>query len=109
MTVYSSFQPSGSSRFPGKVLADIYGKPLQRVFEGSQADSIQQTFITTCDHEIKSHAYEIGANVIMTSDKHERCLDRVAEAYSTLKFDSDIILGMQGDEPLVDTKIVENR
>ena len=112
MTVYS-FIPArlGSSRFPGKVLADIHGKTmLQRVFEGSQADCIQQTFITTCDHEIKSHANEIGANVIMTSDKHERCLDRVAEAYSTLNTldDSDIILCMQGDEPLVDTKIVED-
>jgi len=112
MAVYS-FIPArlGSSRFPGKVLADIHGKTmLQWVFEGSQAHCIDQTFITTCDDKVKSHAFEIGANVIMTSNKHERCLDRVAEAYSTLPApnDQDIIVCIQGDEPLVDIFIVED-
>lgn len=112
MPVYS-FIPArlGSSRFPGKVLADIHGKTmLRRVFEGSQSDCIDYTYITTCDEEVKSHAFEFEANVIMTSNEHERCLDRVAEAYFGLsnRNDSDIIICMQGDEPLVDTEIIND-
>ena len=110
MSIYS-FIPArlGSSRFPRKVLADIQGTSmLQLIYERSQSDLIDQMFITTCDLEIKEHAASFGADVIMTSNKHERCLDRVAEAYSKLQSqdDSDIIICMQGDEPMVDTDIM---
>lgn len=110
MSIYS-FIPArlGSSRFPRKVLADIHGTSmLQLIYERSQSELIDKIFITTCDLEIKEHADSFDAEVIMTSDKHERCLDRVAEAYSMLqsKDDSDIIICMQGDEPMVDTDIM---
>ena len=99
----------GSSRFPRKVLADISGKTmLQRVYEGSQVSCIDQMYITTCDEEIADHANDIGANVIMTSKEHSRCLDRVAEAYSKLDENNPEtnIICIQGDEPLVDNQIV---
>ena len=110
MSVYS-FIPArlGSSRFPRKVLADINGSSmLQLVYERSSSKLIDKTIITTCDLEVKEHAMGFNAEVVMTSDKHERCLDRVAEAYLKLdnKKESDIIICMQGDEPMVDSEIM---
>lgn len=110
MSIYS-FIPARlcSSRFPRKVLADIHGSSmLKLIHERAHSDLIHKTFITTCDLEIKEHAESFGAEVIMTSDKHERCLDRVAEAYSQLQSqdDSDIIICMQGDEPMIDSDIL---
>ncbi len=98
-----------SSRFFRKVLFEIEGKTmLQRVYEGSITDKLDQIFITTCDEEIADHARDIGASVIMTSNKHKRCLDRVAEAYQKLEVKSleDNIICIQGDEPLIDKDFV---
>lgn len=99
-----------SSRFYRKVLHQIKGKTmLQRVYEGASSQKLDEIFITTCDEEVAEHAKSLGAAVIMTSKSHERCLDRVAEAYSKLPFKSkdDIILCIQGDEPLIDTSFVD--
>ena len=100
-----------SSRFYRKVLYPIKGKTmLQRVFEGSSSKIFDEIFITTCDEEVAQHAKkDLGASVIMTSDSHERCLDRVAEAYDKLpnKSESDIIFCIQGDEPLIDKSFVD--
>ena len=99
-----------SSRFYRKVLYEIEGKTmLQRVYEGSNTKKLDQIFITTCDLEIANHAKDIGAQVIMTSKSHKRCLDRVAEAYKKLNSKSidDNIICIQGDEPLIDKDFVD--
>tara|TARA_B100000674_G_scaffold230892_1_gene189949 strand:+ start:6579 stop:7316 length:738 start_codon:yes stop_codon:yes gene_type:complete len=100
-----------SSRFPNKVLADIHGKTmLQCVFDGIQNCGFDEVYITTCDNKIIDVAASFGASSILTSNKHERCLDRVAEAYSHLsqKYDSDNIYCIQGDEPMIDHDICKH-
>jgi 3-deoxy-manno-octulosonate cytidylyltransferase (CMP-KDO synthetase) len=96
----------GSSRYPGKPIIDIKGKTMiehvwQRVRLNARIDDI---YIATCDEEIKTVAKSFGAKVIMTASDHERCSDRVAEACRKLMDqgeDFDIILNIQGDEPLL--------
>ena len=98
-----------SSRFPNKVLADIHGKTmLQCVFDGIQNCGFDEVYITTCDNKIIDVAASFGASSILTSNKHERCLDRVAEAYSHLsqKYDSDNIYCIQGDEPMTHPNMI---
>lgn len=95
-----------STRFPGKPLADICGKTMiehvwQRVCLNDKIDNV---YIATCDQEIKAVAKKFGAMVIMTSDKHVRCMDRIAEACLKLQEEGkhfDIVLNIQGDEPLL--------
>lgn len=91
----------GSSRFPGKPLADICGKTMiEHVWQRVKMNrSIEAVYIITCDGVIAEAARAFGAEVIMTSDKHTRCTDRAAEAASTLNF--EVMLNIQGDEPLL--------
>ena len=95
-----------ASRFPGKPLYPICNMPMihhvihrAKMFEGWDG-----LYLTTCDNEIKDFAESIGMQVIMTSDKHTRALDRVAEAATICGQkieDTDIILNVQGDEPMM--------
>ena len=101
-----------SSRFPGKPLINICGKTMiehvwQRVKLNGQMQSI---YIATCDTEIQKVAEGFGADVIMTSDKHERCTDRIAEGCLKLleggnRF--DVVLNVQGDEPLLKPDVLD--
>ncbi len=101
-----------SSRFPGKPLIEIFGKTMiehvwQRVKLNNKINSI---YIATCDQEIKTVAESFGAKVIMTSDKHQRCTDRVAEGCLKLLKESknfDIVLNIQGDEPLLNPNVLD--
>ena len=96
-----------SSRFPGKPLAKINGKPMiGHVYERvAKSKSVNLTVVATCDQEIINYIESIGGVGIMTSDKHERASDRCAEALINLeklnKTKYDIIVMVQGDEPLV--------
>lgn len=95
-----------SIRYPGKPLIDICGKTMiehvwQRVMLN---EKISHVYIATCDDEIKEVAESFGAKALMTSDRHVRCTDRIAEACRNLLDDGesfDIILNIQGDEPLL--------
>lgn len=95
-----------STRYPGKPLIDICGKTMiehvwQRV---SLNKNVRDTYIATCDDEIKISAESFGAKSIMTSDKHVRCTDRIAEACLKLLDHGetfDVVLNIQGDEPLL--------
>ncbi len=91
-----------SSRFPKKPLARLLGVPMiEHVYRRTLcAKRIDEAYIATCDREIARCAKGFGAEVIMTSKKHARGTDRVAEAAGKVK--SDIVLNVQGDEPLVD-------
>lgn len=91
----------GSSRFPGKPLAPILGRPMiEHVYRRTaMCRRLAKTFIATCDEEIASVAEEFGAEAIMTSPEHARASERVAEA--ALSVSADIIVMVQGDEPMI--------
>ncbi len=97
----------GSSRFPGKPMAPIFGKPMVgHVYERvSQNPLLKSTVIATCDDEISDYIKSIGGRAVMTSSLHERASDRCAEALEILEKEDglcyDIIVMVQGDEPLV--------
>jgi 3-deoxy-manno-octulosonate cytidylyltransferase (CMP-KDO synthetase) len=97
----------GSSRFPGKPLADIAGLPMiehvrRRV---SLCAMIDEVIVATCDKEIMDVVEKNGGRAAMTLPTHERCTDRIAEA--ALEIDADIVLNVQGDEPLVKPEMFE--
>jgi 3-deoxy-manno-octulosonate cytidylyltransferase (CMP-KDO synthetase) len=96
----------GSSRFPGKPLVDLCGKTMiEHVWQRTKlCQNVDEVYILTCDKEIQKCAEGFGASVIMTSNSHERCTDRTAEACHILVNegkDFDIVLNIQGDEPLL--------
>ena len=95
-----------SSRFPGKPLFNIAGMSmLEHVWHRSKMyKKWDELFLATCDVEIKEFADSKNIPCIMTSDKHERALDRVAEAIENSDFEineDDIVLNVQGDEPMM--------
>ncbi|AKH38950.1 MULTISPECIES: 3-deoxy-manno-octulosonate cytidylyltransferase [Nitrosomonas] len=97
----------GSSRFPGKPLAKLLGRTmLEHVYKRvALSDALDATYIATCDEEIQQTAEAFGASVIMTSDKHERASDRVAEAIAGL--DAELIVMVQGDEPMTHPRMID--
>jgi len=95
-----------ATRFPGKPLAPILGLPMiehvrRRV---SLCDTLDEVIVATCDEAIKEVVEGAGGRVVMTSDTHERCTDRIAEA--ALPVNADIVINVQGDEPLVMPEMV---
>ena len=93
-----------ASRFPGKPLFPIDGKPmLQHVYERAlDFESWDELVVATCDQEIAEFADSQGYRVIMTGAHHTRALDRVAEAAATLgAADDDMVVCVQADEPLL--------
>jgi len=96
----------GSSRFPGKPLAPLHGLPMiEHVFRRAQlCAQLDEVYVATCDDEIRSVAQSFGATVIMTSATHERATDRVAEAAA--HFAADIIVMIQGDEPMITPEMI---
>ena len=90
-----------SSRFPGKPLQPILGLAMvEHVRRRVQmCDFLSDVIVATCDIKIMETVTRFGGKTIMTSDKHEGCIDRVAEAAETL--DADIIINVQGDMPFV--------
>ena len=97
----------GSSRFPGKPLANLLGRPMiEHIFKRvAMSRSLDATYIATCDEEIREAAERFGAPVIMTANTHERASDRVAEA--TAKVDADLIVMVQGDEPMTHPDMID--
>ena len=99
-----------SSRFPGKPLALIRNKPMiQWVYEGvCGVKKLDAVYIATDDERIVDCVRGFGGVAIMTSPKHESGSDRLAECVDILKLDrDDIVLNIQGDEPLINSTIVE--
>jgi 3-deoxy-manno-octulosonate cytidylyltransferase (CMP-KDO synthetase) len=90
----------GSTRYPGKPLCDIQGMTMiEHVYRRTRmSDAVDETYVATPDKEIKEETESFGGDVIMTGS-HTRATDRVAEAAEGL--DADIVVVMQGDEPLV--------
>ncbi len=102
----------GSSRFPGKPLTKINGKTMIDIIYNvsKKSNLISETFIATCDKEIEVHCKKSSMNVVMTSKKHQRATDRSEEALRILekKFKTkfDILLMIQGDEPMIDVNML---
>lgn len=91
-----------SSRFPGKPLADICGKPMiwwvyQQCLKVEDFDSV---YVATDDTQIFETCNKLDINVIMTSDKHPTGTDRIGEV--ARKIHADLIVNIQGDEPLLE-------
>jgi 3-deoxy-manno-octulosonate cytidylyltransferase (CMP-KDO synthetase) len=96
-----------SSRFPGKVLAQISGRSmLQHVYErASQARYLASTIIATDDERVYHVAKSFGARVRMTRTDHATGTDRVAEVASSET--AEIVVNIQGDEPLIDPDAID--
>jgi 3-deoxy-manno-octulosonate cytidylyltransferase (CMP-KDO synthetase) len=96
----------GSSRFPGKPMAKILGKPMiGHVYERvAKSPMLSMTAVATCDREIFDYIESIGGVAVMTDDTYERASDRCAEALLKLEKANnirfDIVVMVQGDEPM---------
>ena len=97
-----------SSRFPGKPLIDLKGKPMiQRVYEGaSKATGIDEIIVATDDERIVDAVLKFGGKVQLTSPHHPSGTDRCAEVLKH-HTGADVVINIQGDEPLVDPKQLE--
>jgi 3-deoxy-manno-octulosonate cytidylyltransferase (CMP-KDO synthetase) len=97
----------GSSRFPGKPMAQILGKPMiGHVYERvARCPLVTETAVATCDRAIHDYILSIRGKAVMTSDAHERASDRCAEALLVIEKQTrqrfDIVVMVQGDEPMV--------
>ena len=98
-----------STRFPGKLLKLLAGKPIiQRVYEQALKSHPKSILIATDHQTIVDAAKKFGAEVCLTSSKHRNGSMRVAEAVSIMAYDpSDIIVNLQADEPLIPFKILQ--
>jgi len=97
-----------SSRLPGKPLQIIAGKPMvQHVFEQVRKSNAEQIIVATDDVMIQETVASFGGEVIMTSIKHESGTDRLQEVAALLRWpDDQIVVGVQGDEPLIPPAII---
>jgi 3-deoxy-manno-octulosonate cytidylyltransferase (CMP-KDO synthetase) len=96
-----------STRFPGKPLADLGGKPMiQWVCEGAQrCPLIDRVLVATDDRRIAAAVTAFGGTAVMTRADHPTGTDRLAEVASGLA--SDLVVNVQGDEPLIDPAMIE--
>lgn len=97
----------GSTRFPGKPLELLKGRPLlQWVIEGAaKSKLIQQVYVATDDERIADLARQLKTDVVMTSPDCATGTDRIFEA--TRNIDYDVVLNIQGDEPLIDCDYID--
>jgi 3-deoxy-manno-octulosonate cytidylyltransferase (CMP-KDO synthetase) len=99
-----------SSRFPGKPLTPILGKPMiQYVYErSSEARRVDEVWVATDDQRICEAVESFGAKVMLTSPAHESGTERVAEAARKIPADpADIVINIQGDEPLIRPEAID--
>jgi len=99
-----------STRFPGKPLAELHGKPMIRhVYERSlRARTLSQLLVATDDLRILKAVEAFGGNAMLTREDHPSGTDRLAEAAEKLRLsDKDIVVNIQGDEPLVEPEMIE--
>ncbi|MCA9392601.1 MAG: 3-deoxy-manno-octulosonate cytidylyltransferase [Candidatus Omnitrophica bacterium] len=96
-----------SVRFPGKALAEIDGRPMiQHVYErASRSLSLTEVVVACDDERIRDAAAAAGARVIMTRSDHACGTDRIVEAVQGIE--ADIIVNIQGDEPLIQPDIID--
>ena len=93
-----------STRFPGKPLADICGKPMiWWVYnQVKKVENLSEVYVATDDERIKTECEKYDIKVVMTKDTHKTHLDRLAEFVQII--DADFYININGDEPLIDPK-----
>ena len=90
-----------STRFPGKPLVDILGKPMiQRVYERA-SQVLDTVVVATDDQRIYDAVVQFGGRVVMTSENHKTGTDRCYEALTKLPETYDVVINIQGDEPFI--------
>jgi 3-deoxy-manno-octulosonate cytidylyltransferase (CMP-KDO synthetase) len=96
-----------STRLPGKALADIGGRPMiEHVYRrASAAQSVTAVIVATDDERIAAAVRAFGGDVRMTSPEHRSGTDRLAELVQTI--DCDLIVNVQGDEPLIEPEMID--
>src|SRR3972149_1334885 len=97
----------GSTRLDGKPLLDIAGKPMvQWVYErAKKAKLIRDVMVATDDKRVMSAVERFGGKAVMTSSSHRSGTDRIAEAAGSLN--ADVIVNVQGDEPLIEPEMID--
>lgn len=104
MTRFIAIIPAryASTRFPGKPLADLGGKPvIQHVVEQARK-AIDRVVVATDDERILDAVHAFGGEAVMTSAEHRCGTDRVLEAFRNLGSPADVVINVQGDEPFID-------
>jgi len=100
-----------SSRFPGKPLADIHGKPMIRHVYERASGALETVYVATDDQRIYNAVKAFGGRVVMTSSLHKSGTDRCAEAADIAEKDEetryDAVLNIQGDEPFIEPDQLE--
>ena len=99
-----------STRFPGKALAELDGKPMiSHVYEQACASSADEVVIATDDQRIADVAHEFDATVVMTRADHESGTDRIAEVVLSRGWSNDsIVVNVQGDAPLIPASSIDH-
>ncbi len=97
----------GATRFEGKVLAKINGKPMiEHVWQRSRQSRLLKEVIIACDDQrILKAARAFGAKAVLTSQDHASGTDRIAQAVASVT--AEIIVNIQGDEPLIHHSIID--
>jgi len=97
----------GSSRFPNKVLADIGGIPMV-IRTAKAVENIDSVVIATDSKEVIAIAKQHNIQAVLTSESHQSGTDRIYEAVQKLALDDDeIVINVQGDEPFIETEVVQ--
>ena len=97
----------GSTRFPGKPLAKLAGRPMiERVYARvSRARLPEEVWVATDDARILAAVEAFGGQALMTSAEAPTGTDRIAEALATIK--TELVVNVQGDEPLIEPRIID--
>lgn len=98
-----------SSRLPGKALIDIQGKSMvQRVYEQAQkSKNLSRVLVATDDQRIYDHVNSFGGEALMTSPDHHNGTERGLEALNKLEENFDFVINIQGDEPFIDPRQID--
>ena len=98
----------GSTRFEGKILALLNGRPMiEHVWRQVKKAKLLEDVIIACDDErILKAAKDFGAKAVMTAKDHESGTDRIAEAAAHVSV--DVVVNIQGDEPLIDPAVIDS-
>jgi 3-deoxy-manno-octulosonate cytidylyltransferase (CMP-KDO synthetase) len=99
----------GSTRFPGKPLELIKGKPMvQHVYDRAVDSTLfEKVIVATDDDRIQSAVHDFGGEVVMTHNYHQSGTDRCGEVINGLEEDFDVVVNIQGDEPFIQQEQLE--